>query len=63
MSLLVPSDGALKTVVFIVCGGFKVSLGEIEEYRDIVRKELAITCEGTYNGEQWSIKKMENTNY
>jgi len=40
MSLLLPSDGYLKTVVFIVCGGFKVSLREIEEYRSIVKKEL-----------------------
>jgi L-serine/L-threonine ammonia-lyase len=63
MSLLLPSDGAPKTVVIVVCGGFKISLAEMDEYRDIVRKELEDGEEfwkGTYNGEEWSIKKKQN---
>ncbi|KAF4576879.1 hypothetical protein EYR40_001128 [Pleurotus pulmonarius] len=35
---LVPSSA--KSVVFIVCGGFKVSLSDMTEYRDIVDEDL-----------------------
>jgi L-serine/L-threonine ammonia-lyase len=33
-------DNIEKTVVFIVCGGYKVSLEEMAEYRAIAEKEL-----------------------
>ena len=51
------SPSPSKTVVFVVCGGFKISLAELEEYRDIVedktggRTHWDVLC----NGEQWSI--------
>lgn len=41
-------DGSRTTVVFIVCGGFKVSLEELAEYRTIVDTELG-------NGTTWQI--------
>jgi L-serine/L-threonine ammonia-lyase len=49
--------GTKKTLVFIVCGGYKISLDEMEEYREMVREDLERrkTWEGTYNGEQWCI--------
>lgn len=58
---LVPpsSSGTLRTVVFIVCGGFKVSLEEMVEYRDIVNADVRsgghweVLC----NGERWVIDK------
>jgi L-serine/L-threonine ammonia-lyase len=49
-----------KTVVFIVCGGFKISLEEMEEYRTIVRRELEAgknDWECACNGERWNIPK------
>ena len=56
--LVAPSaSGVLKTVVFIVCGGFKTSLAEFEEYHVIVEKAKKdrthwdVLC----NGEQWKI--------
>jgi L-serine/L-threonine ammonia-lyase len=38
---LVPSSSTAKgrTVVFIVCGGFKISMDELQEYREIVRAD------------------------
>jgi L-serine/L-threonine ammonia-lyase len=47
---LVPSSSTAreKTVVFIVCGGFKISLEELEEYREIVGADLK-------NGESWEV--------
>lgn len=35
---LVPSSA--KNVVFVVCGGFKVSLSDMREYRDVIDEEL-----------------------
>lgn len=38
---LVPPDGVEKKIlVFIVCGGFKISLQDLVEYSEIVRKDL-----------------------
>lgn len=41
---LVPGkdDGSRKTVVFIVCGGFKISLEELAEYKTIIDLELRV---------------------
>jgi len=58
---LVPpsSSGLARTVVFVVCGGFKVSLREMEEYSSIVeadkmhRRQWNMFC----NGEEWVIDK------
>lgn len=49
-----------KTVVFIVCGGFKINLKEMEEYRVIVQRELGAGRGGwecACNGERWNIPK------
>ncbi|KAH9842922.1 tryptophan synthase beta subunit-like PLP-dependent enzyme [Rhodofomes roseus] len=56
---LVPpsASGAPRTVVFVVCGGFKISLAEFEEYRGIVERKVEgrthwdVLC----NGESWEI--------
>ena len=38
---LVPPDGVEKKIlVFIVCGGFKISQQDLVEYSEIVRKDL-----------------------
>jgi len=61
MERLSGANGKPKIVVFIVCGGFKISLKEIEEYRTIVQRELEA---GKYdwecgcNGERWNIPKV-----
>lgn len=50
-------SGDRNTVVFVVCGGFKVSLEEFEEYRTIVenysraRTHWEVLC----NGEEWRV--------
>ena len=52
--LVPPSpSGARKNVVFVVCGGFKISLAELEDYRTIVEKKKywEVLC----NGEQWNV--------
>ena len=57
--LLEASDG-LKTVVFIVCGGFKISLKEIAEYRMVAQRELEAgrsDWECACDGERWNIPK------
>jgi L-serine/L-threonine ammonia-lyase len=42
---LVPSTGTeKKTLVFIVCGGFKISQQDLVEYSEIVRKDLGAGC-------------------
>lgn len=57
--LVPPQPSIRRTVVFIVCGGFKVSLDELAEYRTILdaqessRREWEVLC----NGEQWRIEK------
>ena len=58
--LLKVNDGP-RTVVFIVCGGFKISLKEMEEYRTIVQRELELgknDWECACNGERWSVPKI-----
>ncbi|OCH95647.1 tryptophan synthase beta subunit-like PLP-dependent enzyme [Obba rivulosa] len=57
---LVPprEDGRRRTVVFEVCGGFKISLAEMEKHQKEVEAEVQtgeawrVLC----NGEQWSIQ-------
>jgi L-serine/L-threonine ammonia-lyase len=58
----VPSSSTTKekTVVFIVCGGFKISLEELEEYQEIVRTELKNgddNWEVMCHGEKWFVAK------
>lgn len=46
---LVPSPlGQEKNVVFVVCGGFKIDLEEMAEYREIVREDKQ-------KGEDWGV--------
>lgn len=57
--LLGANDGP-RAVVFIVCGGFKISSNEMEEYRAIVQRELEEgknDWECACNGERWVIPK------
>ncbi|KAI0693711.1 tryptophan synthase beta subunit-like PLP-dependent enzyme [Cytidiella melzeri] len=57
---LVPSQPAMKrTVVFIVCGGFKVSLRELGGYRTILEGEVKANPEWqvSCNGQKWSFPK------
>ncbi|KAJ3522750.1 hypothetical protein NM688_g8829 [Phlebia brevispora] len=49
--------GQRRTVVYIVCGGFKVSLAELEEFRKLVEADLSDAWEVLCNGERWSIPK------
>lgn len=56
--LVPPSpSGERNTVVFVVCGGFKVSLAELEEYRTNVEKyaEGRTHWEVLCNGVEWNI--------
>lgn len=51
------SEGESRKVVFIVCGGVRVSLQELEEYDEVV--EAALKTDGQRdvvfcNGERWS---------
>jgi L-serine/L-threonine ammonia-lyase len=60
MECLSEANDKPKTVVFIVCGGFKISLKEMEEYRTIVQRELEAgknDWECACNGKRWSIPK------
>lgn len=51
-------SGAKRTVVYIVCGGFKVSLAELAEYKSIVEADKAPEWDVLCNGERWSISKQ-----
>jgi L-serine/L-threonine ammonia-lyase len=61
-SRLVPSAPAGKeqVVVFIVCGGFKISMSEMNEYHDLVEADIQggerqweVFCDG----ERWHVDK------
>lgn len=52
-----------KTIVFIVCGGFKISLKEMEEYRTVVQQELEAgknDWECACDGERWHVPKTSS---
>ncbi|KZT11495.1 tryptophan synthase beta subunit-like PLP-dependent enzyme [Laetiporus sulphureus 93-53] len=58
---LVPTSSTIpRTVVFIVCGGFKISPEEMEGYSRVVESEVKqggswkVLC----NGEQWDVEKI-----
>ncbi|GAW07424.1 l-serine dehydratase l-threonine deaminase [Lentinula edodes] len=40
------SDGRKRNIVFIVCGGFKVSLRELAEYEEVLRAEIERNVNG-----------------
>ncbi len=54
---LVPQTDKRATVVFVVCGGFKISLADLEEYKGIVASDVA-TGKGwdiVYNGDNFTV--------
>ncbi|KAF6764897.1 tryptophan synthase beta subunit-like PLP-dependent enzyme [Ephemerocybe angulata] len=48
--ILGPSNDKGRTVVFVVCGGFKISLSEAGEYQNL------LNTEPRGNGETWTVK-------
>lgn len=48
-------------VVLIVCGGFKISLNDVEEYRRIVKADVVAggTWDVAINGETFTASKVE----
>jgi len=60
MERLSEANDGPKAVVFILCGGFKTSLKEMEQYRTIVQQELEAgknDWECACNGEKWKVPK------
>lgn len=57
---LVPQkpSGEPRTIVFIVCGGFKVSIAELAEYTNILAAEKSPHWEVLCNGERWEVAKQ-----
>lgn len=57
---LVPAhdDGSKRNVIFIVCGGFLVSLDSLTKYQQVVEAELSPTTTRDLwcNGELWKIQ-------
>ena len=54
-SLLAPAKP--RNVVFIVCGGFKVSLEEMSEYQALLDADLHQDWEVFCDGERWHVGK------
>ncbi|KZT11494.1 tryptophan synthase beta subunit-like PLP-dependent enzyme [Laetiporus sulphureus 93-53] len=54
-----PSTATPRTAVFIVCGGFKISLEEMEEYKKLLEADAGRGGQWTVlcNGEQWNVEK------
>lgn len=50
-------DGSRRVLVFVVCGGFKISLEELAEYQSIVQAQSDAHWDILCNGEQWDISK------
>ena len=60
MERLLGASDEPKAIVFIVCGGFKISLREMEEYRMVVQRELEAgkkDWECACDGERWYVPK------
>ncbi|GJE86837.1 tryptophan synthase beta subunit-like PLP-dependent enzyme [Phanerochaete sordida] len=57
---LVPprADGARRTVIFIVCGGFKTSVADLIEFKQISAADPAPAWDVWCNGEKWSVPKQ-----
>ncbi|EKM55717.1 uncharacterized protein PHACADRAFT_144419 [Phanerochaete carnosa HHB-10118-sp] len=51
-------NGEPRNVIFIVCGGFKVSVAELMEYAKTAAGDKAPDWEVLCNGERWSILKQ-----
>ena len=64
MKRLLGASDEPKTIVFIVCGGFKISLKEMEEYRVVVQQELEAgkdDWECACDGERWYVPKVSSS--
>ncbi|KDQ59473.1 hypothetical protein JAAARDRAFT_33046 [Jaapia argillacea MUCL 33604] len=59
LAALFPSAKKPRTLVFIVCGGFKISMSEMVEYRQIVEENLkkGKAWEVLCDGETWTVQK------
>ncbi|KAH8104508.1 tryptophan synthase beta subunit-like PLP-dependent enzyme [Cristinia sonorae] len=51
-------DGRVRTVVFIVCGGFTTSVNSLGEYRGIIEARNVQQCDVWCNGERWAISSI-----
>lgn len=51
-------NGESRNVIFIVCGGFKVSIAELMEYAKTAAADKVPEWEVLCNGEQWGIPKQ-----
>ena len=58
---LIPRKDKPETVVLIACGGFKISLEEMEEYKQIVSSEMSASADWdvVLNGERFTVPKSE----
>jgi L-serine/L-threonine ammonia-lyase len=58
-SVIPPTSEASKkpTVVFVVCGGFKISLEELVEYKKCVEADVADSWEVRLDGRTFSVAK------
>ena len=64
MERLSKANDKPKTVVFIVCGGFKINLKEMEEYRVTVQRAVEAGKNGwecACNGERWNVPKATSS--
>ena len=52
-------NGEPRNVIFIVCGGFKVSVAELMDYTKIVAAEKSPSWDVLCNGERWSMTKQQ----
>ncbi|KAH9946307.1 tryptophan synthase beta subunit-like PLP-dependent enzyme [Epithele typhae] len=58
---LVPQSEAPPTVVLIVCGGFNVTLADLEDYKNVVGADIAAggVWEVAYNGAKLTVPKAQ----
>jgi len=57
---VIPAENGLRSAVFIVSGGFNVSLAKMEEFKEILRRDLEAgkaNWECYYDGNQVAVKK------
>ena len=51
-------SGEPRNVVYIACGGFKVSVAELVDYNKAVEAEQSSHWDVLCNGERWNILKQ-----
>ena len=55
---VVPQTDKPATVIFVACGGFKVSMKDMEEYKQVVATSSA-DWDVVVNGESFTVSKAE----